>query len=418
MYTEFSTTCSLVSRSSVVPDERFDWLAKAFGTGKRRPARITFTDIPALLSTTTEDAYIAPWEDDVYQALTGSDIVFLVVRASSDPPTEQPEYYAGDYASDDHYDTSSQRAEFHGVVNDLFREHDLRTLTKLLKNEPFRHVHQVLENINETVRGYTRYGEVTITTDTRTRYHDWEPEQVAVLERIRLLTSKPIVYIVAGDTAEFTNVNKLRLRPLQESIKQSDSDALIVPFTDGVVQHATGTHLVDVAQLSGARAIVPKALEFYRIGRVYTANNDLVAAWTVKDGTTLRDAIDFANATLGPNVTVEALSMREVIEAGSIEDATRLGKVRRLGFENSTKDGDLLLLDPGDLRGIAEEVPISMTVLSTRALMDEGAWMHFNVVLLALIIGLLATWRNGSLIKRLRESFDAYRRRRRQGLLD
>lgn len=46
--------------------------------------------------------------------------------------------------------------------------------------------------------------------------------------------------------------------------------------------------------------------------------------------------------------------MREVIEAGSIEDATRLGKVRRLGFENSTKDGDLLLLDPGDLRGIAE----------------------------------------------------------------
>lgn len=142
-----------------------------FSTGKRRPARITFTDIPALLSTTTEDAYIAPWEDDVYQALTGSDIVFLVVRASSDPPTEQPEYYAGDYASDDHYDTSSQRAEFHGVVNDLFREHDLRTLTKLLKNEPFRYAHHRRRNLGWCHAVHVRDGCACVMLPKKTRYH-------------------------------------------------------------------------------------------------------------------------------------------------------------------------------------------------------------------------------------------------------
>lgn len=156
----------------------------------------------------------------------------------------------------------------------------------------------------------------------------------------------------------------------------------------------------------------------------------------------MKDAVDFVTATLRPNAKVEALSVREVIEASSIEDAISLGKVRRLGFEDITKGGDLLLVAPGDLKGIAEGDLQWLRCFSTCLLRGSllhavsaasegstdstgngaGAWMHFsgtlNVVLLAVVVGLVPTWGNGSVIKRLRSAFASYRQTHRQGLLD
>lgn len=74
-------------------------------------------------------------------------------------------------------------------------------------------------------------------------------------------------------------------------------------------------------------------------------------------GTTVREAIKLVNATLNSRVTVvEALSMSEVMEAGSIEKAQSLGLMRRLRFRDEVEDGDLLILTPGRFDEAAESL--------------------------------------------------------------
>lgn len=46
--------------------------------------------------------------------------------------------------------------------------------------------------------------------------------------------------------------------------------------------------------------------------------------------------------------------MREVVKAGSVEKALRLGMVRRLRIVDAVEDGDLLLVTPGKLEEVAK----------------------------------------------------------------
>lgn len=67
----------------------------------------------------------------------------------------------------------------------------------------------------------------------------------------------------------------------------------------------------------------------------------------------MEEAIGIINATFASNATVvEAVSMDNVVEAGSIKKALSL-LVTQLGFEDEIEDGDLLLLTPGQLHEVA-----------------------------------------------------------------
>lgn len=81
----------------------------------------------------------------------------------------------------------------------------------------------------------------------------------------------------------------------------------------------------------------------------YCARELLMARCIVQLGTTTEEAIGLINATLGSNLTVvEAVSMRDVVKAGSVEKALSHGVIQ-LGFEDEIQDGFLLLLTPGRL---------------------------------------------------------------------
>lgn len=67
-------------------------------------------------------------------------------------------------------------------------------------------------------------------------------------------------------------------------------------------------------------------------------------------GNSAIEAVRLINGTLESDiVAIEAVNMRGVIEAGSIDTALSLGMIRRMDYEDSLEDGDLLLVDPGEL---------------------------------------------------------------------
>lgn len=80
----------------------------------------------------------------------------------------------------------------------------------------------VLTAIGDHIRGYRRfvysiYRSETVVTDRRARLHDWDERELAVLERIQLLTAKPILYILNVDAEEFANASVRILRKASKS---------------------------------------------------------------------------------------------------------------------------------------------------------------------------------------------------------
>ncbi|KAH7717410.1 obg-like ATPase 1 [Aphelenchoides avenae] len=428
------TTQHVMARRTKVSDDRFEWLAKQFPAATLRPSSITLVDTPALL----DPFDIAPWTNDVYEALRDCDIVYLVIRAFNDSSVAQWESNACEichrryYYGDSYERTPGWRhEEAYRAVNRIMRTRDKRVLAKLRMNATDGDDMDTIATIEDNVRGYTdhydsRLGEVT--TDERVRYHDWTEKELAVLERIRLFTAKPIVYAVNMDVEDFANASKIKsFLDARTFIEKNDKDALVMPFAGHVLRDEVKASLFDASELSGAHDLLQKTIEDCQVGHFYTTNEDMVAAWAVKRGTTAGEAMKLVDTTLESHVTVvEAVSMRGVVEAGSVEKALSLGMIRRLSFEDIVEDGDLLLLTPGRLEAVAKEITDSMLISasalgSTRLsapVGEEGnCTASSNNVLLAiiflLIVGLLASlFSNRDLVKRIRTSIGEYRRKR------
>ncbi|KAH7706311.1 hypothetical protein AAVH_26471, partial [Aphelenchoides avenae] len=338
-----------------------------FSGSTLRPSSITFVDTPALF----EPFFDAIWKNEIYDALRDCDIFYLVIRAFSDPSVEKWKSHTRDYGYQHERSSKSQHAQSSRIAFNIMTDRDMELVTSLLRNDTYRNDFDALETIVDNIRGFRieEHSLGSVTTDERVRYHEWDARELEVLERLRLLTAKPVVYVINMDEEEFVNVSSTTT-PVRASrdtfdydddyddasgsvflnartyIEAHDRDALIVQFAGRLSQDEGKASSFD----GGAHAIIERTIEDCKIGHFYTANKDLVAAWAFKLGLTVEEAIQLVNATLEPHVTmVEAVSMRAVVEAGSVEKARSLGMTRRLGFEDEVDDGDLLLLTPGVL---------------------------------------------------------------------
>lgn len=87
-----------------------------------RPSTITFIDTPAILDPFDH----VPWANDVYEALRGSDIVYLVIRAFNDVSVEKWEYEGRL--------SRSQLSKSFRTVTRIMRTHDNEALANLREN--------------------------------------------------------------------------------------------------------------------------------------------------------------------------------------------------------------------------------------------------------------------------------------------
>lgn len=96
------------------------------------------------------------------------------------------------------------------MLIELYFANSKRKHREHYKVSMFRNELDTIRNIEDNIRGYhdlNLVGLGKIRTDKRVRFHQWDAKEVAVLERLRLLTSKPIVYTINVDYNDLANVS-------------------------------------------------------------------------------------------------------------------------------------------------------------------------------------------------------------------
>ncbi|KAH7718125.1 GTP binding domain containing protein [Aphelenchoides avenae] len=354
---EVFTTRRVMAKSTEMADDRFRWLANHFPAATLRPSKVTYVDTPALLQDYDDHCEllnVAPWKHELYEALKQCDLIYLVSKEFNNTFVE---LWEGDH-HDQH--SCSEGSGFKGsdvAAYKLMRTQDWKVLAELRDNATLRKDLDELDALNtieDNLRGDDQSGRqlgfLDVITDQRVRYHDWRESELAVLERTLLLSSKPIVYVLNMDEEDFANASSTTLLEARKYFERNDRDAMVLPFAGHRYSTRNASLLSCVGKPTGATTFLEKTLAHYQLAQFYTASQDLVAAWTFKLGTTCGEAVGLVNATLEPNVTdVEVASMREVVKAGSVEKAHRVGAFRRRPLEEEVEDGDLLVLSPGEL---------------------------------------------------------------------
>ncbi|KAH7707441.1 GTP binding protein [Aphelenchoides avenae] len=199
------TTRFVTARRTKLPDDQFEWLAKQFSGSTLRPSSITFVDTPALF----EPFFDAVWKNEVYDALRDCDIFYLVIRAFSDPSVEKWKSHTSDFGYEHESSSKSKHAQSSRIAFNVMTERDMELVTSLLRNDTYRNDFDALETIVDNIRGFRieEHSLGSVTTDERVRFHDWDERELEVLERLRLLTAKPVVYVINMDQEEFVNVS-------------------------------------------------------------------------------------------------------------------------------------------------------------------------------------------------------------------
>jgi ribosome-binding ATPase len=164
-------------------------------------------------------------------------------------------------------------------------------------------------------------------------------EERKLLGGFGLLSLKPLLRVInAGDEAtesDYTDLldeNTLFLRGrLEAEIAQMDAEEATEFLADFGIEEP------------GLNLAVRRCYDLLGLQSFFTVGEDEVRAWTVKTGATAPEAAGVIHSDLQKGfIRAEVINYSELMDAGSMAEARKIGKLRLEGKEYSVKNADIL----------------------------------------------------------------------------
>ena len=178
------------------------------------------------------------------------------------------------------------------------------------------------------------------------------PEQLAVLQPLTLLTTKPVLYAANVTDAELAGHEGPYLRALRDAVKASGEHAEIVPFSAKIEAELAELPGEERAEFLASLGIDSAGLDrliragYHLLGlqTYFTAGEPEVRAWTIHRGDTAPVAAGVIHTDFERGfIRAETVSYVDFVAHGGWKGAREKGVVRSEGKEYVVQDGDVLL---------------------------------------------------------------------------
>jgi GTP-binding protein YchF len=312
-----------------VPDSRLDRLAEIFQPPKVIPATVTFTDIAGLVRGASQGEGLG---NQFLGHIRECDAVVMVVRAFQDPDVTHVEGAVDPVRDIDLLELELGLADLETVT---------RRLERLERNARLSQEKTVAQiAVLQRLKGHLDAGAPARTLPLSS-------EETELVRDLFLLTAKPFLAVVNVDEAEATHWQGMAT--VTERARRSGGDAIAITarieseiaeldaedqraFLDSIGLPAPGLH-----PLARAAYALLKLITFF------TAGENEVRAWTLRQGLTVLDAAgsihtDFARGF----IRAEVVDAETLITAGSYAAVREQGRLRLEGREYVVADGDVI----------------------------------------------------------------------------
>lgn len=319
-----------------VPDARLDTLTGMFNPQRKVPADVQYFDVAGIAKGIAEKGM----SGQLLGHLSQGDALLHVVRAFEDPNVPAPEETV-----DPLRDIETLNLEF--AFSDLgIIEKRLQRLESQIpklrgaEREAFEREQVVMERLKTALEADIPLRDVV---------PDLDPEDAKILRGFGLLTAKPLLILI--------NIGESQLgepadRLVAEARERFGRPGVAIDALAGQIEMEIGQLDQADAEVFMADLGIPESsrdrvirLSFDLLGLMpfFTVGPDECRAWTIHRNTPAVEAASEIHSDIARGfIRAEVISYDDLIAAGSLAEARKLGTLRREGKTYIVQDGDII----------------------------------------------------------------------------
>ncbi|WFD08115.1 hypothetical protein MVES1_003484 [Malassezia vespertilionis] len=325
-----------------VPDDRFLWLVDAYKPKSEVPAFLTCIDIAGLTAGASTGVGLG---NSFLSNVRNVDGIFQVIRAFDD-------------ADIIHVEGDVDPTRDMNIISTELRLKDIEWAEKAL-DEARKNARSAGNNSledrkkKEEVAVIEKILKVLKEDDMDVRKGDWNGKEVELINTLRLLTAKPVIYLVNLSERDYARKKNKWLPKIKEWIDQNNPGDLLIPFSAALEEQLYVKDEDEQGQQEylktmgeGVASALPKitksGYDSLDLIRYFTAGPDEVRAWSIRRGLKAPQAAgvihtDFENKF----VCGEIMSFEDLKAAGSENAVRAAGKLSQKGKTYEMVDGDI-----------------------------------------------------------------------------
>ncbi|WP_297688411.1 redox-regulated ATPase YchF [uncultured Anaerococcus sp.] len=316
-----------------VPDERLEALSKISNSKRILPAVVEFYDIAGLVKGASKGEGLG---NKFLSNIRETDAIVEVLRCFDDPNVT-------------HVDGSVDPLRDIETINLELILADLELVDKVLEKK--RKVARADKSARAEVEVLEKIVEV-LETGKSARILELNDEEKKLLRSYQLLSTKPIIYVcnvneddAANDGEGNPYVEKVREFAKTENAEVSVVSAKIeqeISELDTEEEREEFLAMIGLEE-SGTDKVIKDSYKTLNLISFLTTGEMETRAWTITKGTKAVDAAGKIHTDISRGfIMADIISFEDLIEAGSVNHAKEMGKLRMEGKEYIMQDGDVV----------------------------------------------------------------------------
>ncbi|KAF9428938.1 hypothetical protein BGZ94_000433 [Podila epigama] len=337
----------------IVPDTRFDWLAKHYSPQKETPAYLTVIDIAGLVRGAAQGEGLG---NAFLSHVRSVDALFHLCRGFEDPgvmhvdgsvdPVRDLETIHYELLLRDIDWLQKIHAEYKTVVQRLGANNTSGTSVEKKKREDFETIEKCLAWVEQG-------------NDIRTG--DWTNKDIQVINQQYLLTAKPMIYLVNISEQDYLQLHAKphpSIARIQDWINEHHPGDLLIPFSGSFENQLAlfndsredkQTVLDDASETAGAKIvsalpeIIIRGRQALNLQQFFTAGPGEVRSWTIRKNTLAPQAAGVIHSDFERGfIMAEVMKMDDLTTLGSDAAVKAAGKYMMKGKDYFMEDGDVV----------------------------------------------------------------------------
>lgn len=322
-----------------VPDERFDWLVEKYNPKSIVHPYLEIVDIAGLVKGAADGAGLG---NAFLSHIKEVDGIMHVMRSFDDPDVIHVEDRV-DPVADIEIITNELRVKDLEFMNNKLasvKKDAPRASTPILKKEMATEI-KCLEKVIATLEAGT---------EIRNAMDKWSSSDVAYLNTYRLLTAKPVIYLINLSEKDYIRKKNKWLVKIHQWV-QEHGGGTIIPFCGTLESEIQDMPEDEIPKYLGDKgagpSVLPKIIKtaFSAVHLIYffTAGADEVKGWCIRKGFTAPQAAGTIHGDFERGfICAEVMAFDVLKELGEENAVKAAGKYRQEGKTYVVEDGDVI----------------------------------------------------------------------------
>ena len=319
-----------------VPDARLDRLTEMFQPRKRVPADVQYLDVAGIAKGIAEKGMSGTLLGHLSQA----DALVLVVRAFADPDVPHVEGSVDPARDIETLTLELMFSDLAAVEKRLDRIQNQKQKVVGRERETMERERALMERLRAALENDTPIREILL---------DIDPDDAKILRGFGFLTAKPMLILLNLGEEQLGAEGAALRREMQSRFAGS---GVAVDALAGQIEMEIGRLEPDdsvefmrdlgIAE-SGLDRVIRLSFDLLGLMPFFTVGPDECRAWTIRRGSSAVESAGEIHSDIQRGfIRAEIVGYDDLIAAGGMPEARKLGKLRREGKDYVVQDGDVI----------------------------------------------------------------------------